>query len=56
MADLKEDIVAYVVEPDDLVHFRVGRNGAFEVDVVALGDRVCQEVGPEAQCHRRGVC
>ena len=46
----------YVVEPDDLVGLRPGRDGALEVDVVALGDVVRIEAGAQVQPHHGGIC
>ena len=46
----------HIVEPDDLVGLRPGRDGALEVDVVALGDVVRVEAGAQLQPHHGGVC
>ena len=46
----------YIVEPDDLVGVRPGRDGALEVDVVALGDVVRIEAGAQLQPHHGGIC
>ena len=44
------------MEPDDLVGLRPGRDGALEVDVVALGDVVRIEAGAKLQPHHGGIC
>ena len=44
------------MEPDDLVGLRPGRDGALEVDVVALGDVVRIEAGAQLQPHHGGIC
>ena len=46
----------HIVEPDDLVGLRPGRDGALEVDVVALGDVVRIEAGAQLQPHHGGIC
>ena len=44
------------MEPDDFVGLWPRRDGALEVDVVALGDVVRVETGAEFQPDRRGIC
>ena len=44
------------MEPNDFVRLRPRRDGALEVDVVALGNVVRIETGAEFQANHRGIC
>ena len=44
------------MEPNDFVRLRPRRDGALEVDVVALGDVVRIEAGAQFQEDHRGIC
>lgn len=44
------------MQPDDLVHLGIGRDGALEVDVVALGNVGGVKAGAVPQSHFWRVC